>query len=413
MSSFSFVVLGIRDFRLLLFTRVFGMMALQAQAVVAGWQIYSITKDPFMLGLAGLAEAIPALSCALFAGHVVDISRPHRVFISSIFVLAVGTMFLLMVGGGMMELSNNIVLICLYAGIFISGVARSFIMPSSFSIMPKTVERKQIPAAMAWLNSGFQLAAVSGSALAGIIYGGYGAGIAWLMPVTCMTLALLMLCGMSSGIKNYRSGEKRESAIVSIREGWHFILNNQLLLTVMALDMFAVLFGGAVAMLPAFADQVLQTGSEGLGLMRAAPACGAIVTAVFIALRPLQKINAAWLLWVVAGFGICMVGFGLSRVFWLSILFLVLSGAFDSVSMIIRSTLMQLLTPDAMRGRVSSVNSMFIISSNEIGAFESGLAARLMGLVPSVVFGGVCTLIVAGAAAFISPKLRRTVVDAS
>ena len=198
----------------------------------------------------------------------------------------------------------------------------------------------------------------------------------------------------------------------SIAEGWKFIWQSRTLLSVMTLDMFAVLFGGAVAMLPAYADQVLHVGSEGLGLLRAAPAFGAGITALLLAVRPMKEIRASTLLWVVGGFGVCMIGFGISTVFWISMAMLALSGVFDSVSMVIRSTLMQLLIPDHMRGRVSSVNSMFFISSNEIGAFQSGLAAKLLGLVPSVIFGGACALVVVAITALASPKLRKTVVKA-
>jgi hypothetical protein len=180
----------------------------------------------------------------------------------------------------------------------------------------------------------------------------------------------------------------------------------------MGLDMLAVLFGGAVAMLPAYADQVLHIGSQGLGVLRAAMAIGAIVTALVLAVQPMKKVTAVQMLWVVTGFGICMIGFGLSTSFWLSMLFLIIAGAFDSVSVVIRGTMVQLLTPDHMLGRVASVSSMFIISSNELGAFESGTLAKVMGLVPSVVAGGIGTLIVVALTAIASPELRRTVVDA-
>ena len=247
--------------------------------------------------------------------------------------------------------------------------------------------------------------------MAGIIYGGYGPRIAWMLPFTLMCIAFIMLSSISHGFRHYRSTEQREPAVKSIKAGWRFIFQNQVLLSVMALDMFAVLFGGAVAMLPAFADQVLHVGSEGLGALRAAPAIGAVCTALFLAVIPMKRIRAAHLLTVITGFGLCMIGFGLSHVFWLAALFLALSGVFDSVSMVIRGTLMQLLTPENMRGRVSAVNSMFIISSNEIGAFESGLAARAFGLVPSIVMGGIGTLLVVATVAGLSPKLRRTVVE--
>jgi hypothetical protein len=215
-------------------------------------------------------------------------------------------------------------------------------------------------------------------------------------------------------VENERKKEAhRPPAMKNIREGWVFLLQNRSLLALMGLDMLAVLFGGAVAMLPAFADQILHIGAEGLGVLRAAPALGAVMTGLFFALRPLQVITAKRLLFVVAGFGISMVGFGLSPHFIPALLFLALSGAFDSVSMIIRGTLMQLLTPDHMRGRVSAVNSMFIISSNELGAFESGVAASLFGLAPSIVIGGMGTLVVVTAIAALSPKFRALRVDTS
>ena len=227
------------------------------------------------------------------------------------------------------------------------------------------------------------------------------------MVIECVIIML-----MSVPLKSYQSSHKREPVVQSIKAGWSFIFGNNTLLSVMALDMFAVLFGGAVAMLPAYADQVLHVGAQGLGGLRAATAVGAGITAVWLGIYPLTVMRGATLLWVVAGFGLCIIGFGLSHVFWLSFLMLALSGAFDSVSMIIRQTLMQLLTPDTMRGRVSAVGSMFIISSNEIGAFESGVAATLFGLVPSVAIGGICTLIVVAATAWLSPKLRATAVTA-
>ncbi len=408
--ALSFSVLRQRDFRLLLFTRMLGMMALQAQAVVVGWQVYSLTHDYLTLGLVGLAEAVPAILCALVAGHIVDNSRPHRVFLTCLGVLALNALILCLVGGGYMAVPGG-VLLWIFAGVFVSGLARSFVMPASFSLLPQIVTRAEIPAASAWLSSGFQIAAVTSPAIAGLLYGGYGARAAWLMPVVLVSLAFLMLASLSETPRRYRSAEKREPAVKSIKAGWAFILSSPVLLSVMALDMFAVLFGGAVAMLPAYANEVLHVGSQGLGALRAAPALGAVITALALAVRPMEIIRGQTLLLVIIGFGLCMIGFGISQIFWLSMLFLALSGAFDSVSMVVRGTLMQLLTPDHVRGRVSSVNAMFIISSNELGAFESGLAARLLGLVPSVVLGGFATLLVVAGAAGFTPKLRRIAVE--
>ena len=408
--SLSFSVLRLHDFRLLLLTRLFGTMAMSGQAIIVGWQIYSLTKDPFMLGLAGLAEALPAIVCALFAGHWIDRNRPHFIFISAIAILALNMLILLFVAGGIIHTPN--IIIWLFAGVFISGIARSFVQPASFALNGKIVPRVEMSAASSWLISAFQIGAVSGPALAGLIYGGYGARSAWVMVTFLMVSELFLLAAMSKETRHYHSGKKTELFTRSIAEGWKFIWQSHTLLSVMALDMFAVLFGGAVAMLPAYADQVLHVGSEGLGALRAAPAFGAGITALLLALWPMKNIHASTLLWVVVGFGFCIIGFGLSTWFWLSMAMLALSGVFDSVSMVIRSTLMQLLIPDHMRGRVSSVNSMFIISSNEIGAFESGLAARLLGLVPSVIFGGIGTLVVVSLTALLSPKLRKTVIQA-
>jgi len=410
--SLSFAVLKIRDFRMTLITRFCVMTAWVGQDVIVGWQVYSLTHSPFMLGLTGLAEAVPALICALFAGHIVDISRPYRIFITCVGLLFLDSLVMMLFGGQIIPAPGGIVL-WLFVGTFIGGLVRAFIMPASFALLPQIVPRTQMPAASAWLTSNFQMATVISPAIVGIVYGGYGARTAWMIPVIFACIAFTTyLIGISEHPRNWRSSEKREKAVKSIRAGWSYIFKNRTLLSIMALDMFAVLFGGAVSMLPAYADQILHVGPKGLGLLRAAPAMGAIVTALLLAIRPFKLIKATTMLWVVVGFGICMIGFGLSTMFWLSMLFLAFSGVFDSVSMVIRSTLMQLLTPDSMRGRVSAVNSMFIISSNEIGAFESGVAAKFLGLMPSVVIGGVGTLIVVGVTALISPKLRKTVVSA-
>lgn len=386
-------------------------MALQAQAVIAGWQIYAFTHDPFMLGLAGLAEAVPALICALFAGHIVDVCRPYLVLVCCISVMAINLLGLFLVAGGIVQLPIGPVP-WIFMAIFISGLARSFIMPSSFALQSQIASRQQMSASSSWLIGSFHIATVTGPAVAGVVYGLFGPGKAWLLAVILVFAQLGIVLGMSERIRTYKSQHMREPVARSIKAGWRFILESRTLLSVMALDMFAVLFGGAVAMLPAYADQILHVGAQGLGALRASSAVGAGIMSLILALRPLKIMRGSTLLWVVAGFGVSIIGFGMSQIFWLSFLMLALGGAFDSISMIIRSTLMQLLTPDAMRGRVSAVGSMFIISSNEIGAFESGTAATLFGLMPSVVLGGVCTLLVVCVTALLSPRLRQTAVTA-
>lgn len=406
-------VLKLKDFRFLLSARMFGIMALQAQAVIVGWQVYTLTKDPLMLGLAGLVEAVPAIICALFSGHIVDKNKPHRILSIAIAVLVINTFMLYLFGGGIINAGNDSNLVAIiFVGIFISGLARSFIAPCTFSLLSQIVSRGKLTSATAWFTSVFQFSAITGPAVAGIIYGGYGPHGAWLMPTILMSLALIMLLGISAKHSNFQSPKRDETAMQSIVAGWKFIIHNRIMLSVMALDMFAVLFGGVVAILPVFADQVLHIGSQGLGVLRASPAIGSIAMALILALYPMKHISMKVLLYSVAAFGICMIGFGLSTTFYSALIFLVLSGVFDSVSMIMRGTIMQLYTPTEMKGRVSSVNSMFIISSNEIGAFRAGVTAKFFDLVPSIIAGGIGTLLVVAATTAITPKLRKLKVKA-
>lgn len=411
--ALSYDVLRNRDFRLLLATRLCGIFGLQAQAVIVGWQVYTITKDPLMLGLIGLTEAVPAIIFALFAGHIVDNSRPHFVFRNCLLAHTIISLVLFVVAGGFTHASDNMIVMMLFGGVFLSGLTRSFIMPASFTMISRIVPRQDLPAASAWMTSGFQLAAIGGPAITGLIYGGYGSSVAWAIPLIFIGGSLIAVSLIGKPHRIYRSQLAREPAVQSIKAGWKFVIGNRILLPIMALDMFAVLFGGAVAILPVFADQVLHTGSEGLGLLRASPAIGSVLTALYFALKPMKIIRVTTLLWVIVGFGLCMIGFGLSHTIFMAAAFLALSGAFDSVSMVIRGTLMQLLIPDAMRGRVSSLNSMFIVSSNEIGAFRSGSMASLLGLVPSILVGGAMSLGVVAFTATFCREMRKFVVDTS
>jgi MFS family permease len=408
--NLSYDILKNSNFRLLVLTRMFSNMALQSLAVIVGWQVYKLTGDPLMLGLIGLTEAIPAIIGSLFSGYVVDISTPHHIYKVCIGVLVLNLTFLMSVGSDFFSLPHSTLIPLLFLGVFVSGVARSFSMPAYFSITPQIVEKKDYAAANAWTNTGFQISAICGPILAGLVYGIYGVGAAWVLPATFMALAFLCVISLKD-LREYQKFDTKESVIENIIDGWKFIIQNRMLLTIMALDMLAVLFGGAVAMLPAFAAHVLNVGPEGLGVLRTAPGIGAILAAFYFALRPMRTFPLSRMLWAVAGFGLCMIGFGLSTSFFLSLAFLAFSGLFDTISVIIRGTLKQLLTPDHMRGRVSAISSMFIISSNEIGSFESGVAARAMGLVPSVVFGGVMTLVVVASTYFMTPELRKNTLD--
>jgi MFS family permease len=407
--KFDFSILRLRNFRLLMLTGMFNSLAWQSQAVIVGWQVYSLTHSVFMLGLTGLAEALPAFIAAFFAGHFVDTGHPRRIYTGCLLVQAINTFCLLIVAGGFAGWSDHNILLFIFCGVFISGFARTFTGPAGFALLPAIVARADFPAAYAWSRVSRQAASLIGPTVAGLLYGGYGAKGAWLM--LAMFIGAAALCSSSLDVSHERKTEKREAAWASIKAGWEFILKAPVLLPVMALDMFAVLFGGAWAIMPAYADQVLHVGAQGLGVLRAAPGIGGIFAALILAARPMKQFTAVRMMWAIAGFGLCIIGFGLSHVFWLSVVFLLASGVADNISLVISGTLIQLLTPDNMRGRISAINSMFFTSTNEIGAFESGTAAQLMGLVPSVVFGGCVTVLVVMVTAMISPKLRKTSVS--
>lgn len=403
MSNFH-AAIGIRDFRLFILSRLFITLAIHLQAVVVGWQIYILTNDPLALGLIGIAEAIPSISVALYAGHVADITD-RKIIIQScegVLCLCSAALVFFTLPAGEEILRNGVWPI--YTIIFISGIARGFYSPAAFSFMPQLINREFYQNAISWNTVVWQCAAVCGPMLGGLLYGFFNITVAYATDLFLMILGLTCI----SLVPNRPVPTMTEEPSISekIKAGVRFVFSNQILLAALSLDLFAVLFGGAVALLPIFAKDILFVGKTGLGILRAAPAVGAFLTALLIIYFPIKKQAGKILLWCVAGFGLCMIGFGLSSSFMLSVFLLALSGAFDSVSVVVRSMLVHTLTPENMKGRVSAVNTIFIGSSNEIGAFESGATARLMGTVPSVIFGGVMTLGVVAATAWKAVKLR-------
>lgn len=385
----------------LLAFRVQIVLSYQMVAVVVGWHIYELTRDPLALGLIGLAEAIPYFCCALFAGYAVD-HHSRRLFgVMACAMLFLNTLVLLGVAAGLVAGDPTL---WIYGSIVLTGIARAFIGPSYNSLFALILPRQQYARAAGIGSSAFQLGLIIGPALGGILVGWAGKTPAYAVATLLALSAAAML--LSLRVKEPPPAESTP-VFKSIAEGLRFVANNQVMLAAQTLDMFAVLFGGAVAMLPAFIHEVFHYGPEGLGILRAAPAIGAVATGLYLARHPIDKHAGRWLLWAVAGFGACIIAFALSKSFWLAGVMLLLSGACDGVSVVLRSAIMQLMTPDAMRGRVSAINGIFIGSSNELGAFESGVAARLLGLVPSVIFGGMMTLGVVAATAKLAPKLRR------
>lgn len=411
-----YAALRLPDFRRYVSARALFSVATQIQGVVVSWQIFNLTKDPLALGLIGLAEAIPSITVSLYAGHVADSFRRKRIIVPAVLVLFMCaiTLFWLsrplqaaVLDQGRLHLDalNATVVWPLYLVIFVSGIARGFLSPALFAFMPQLLpDRSHLPNAITWNSTTWQASAVLGPAIGGLLLH-LGIDFAYGVDMVMEGLALLIFISIGSRELPAIEGE-RLSLSESILSGVKFIFSNQLVLAALSLDMFAVLFGGAVALLPFFAANILKAGPDAFGYLRAAPAVGSVLMAVWLTFSPLRKGAGRKMLWAVAGFGAATVLFALSTNIYLSLFLLFLTGVFDSVSVIVRQTLVHTYTPEYMKGRVSAVNSIFIGSSNEIGAFESGTAAKLIGTVPSVVFGGLMTMLVVAITTWKADKLR-------
>lgn len=391
-----------RGFVGLLAYRMLAMLAYQIIGVTVGWHVYEITRDPWALGLIGLAEVIPYFCFALFAGYAVDHLPRRKLGMAACLGLGATAALLGGVASGVVPASGTLLI---YAAIALGGVVRAFFAPVNMSLLARVLRREQFARGAGVGSVNMQMALVIGPALGGVLVATSGKTTAYLVAAAFALLAAIAV--VTIRVTEPPPPAERAPIFKSIGEGLRFVFNHQIVLGAQALDMFSVLFGGAVALLPAFISEILNAGPEALGILRAAPAAGAVLVGLWLTRHPPQRHAGRLLLCVVAGFGVCIIGFALSKSFWVSALMLMLSGMCDGVSVVLRSTILQLATPDHLRGRVSSINGIFIGSSNELGAFESGLAARLLGLVPSVVFGGCMTLLVVGATALLAPKLRR------
>jgi len=404
-SGEAFAVVRVKNFRLFLSYRVFMTMAALMQSVIVGWQIYDITKNVLWLGLIGLVEVIPQVSVSLFAGHYSDIWNRHKMIKYTSFILIFGAVILLVYSFDSAYFSARFGIFPLFISIFLTGLARGILTPAQVALMGQLVPRPLYPNAATWNSANWHLAAILGPATGGMVYGFLGIVYAYSLVLILYCVSLLLLLFIR--IDKHEVTVTDDGVISRIRSGISFVFQTPELLGAFTLDMFAVLFGGAVAMLPVFASDVLHVGPQGLGILRACPAVGAISMAVLLMFKPPVKDTGRVLFGAVVGFGLCMIAFAFSKNFILSGIILVFSGAFDNVSVVIRGTILQLFTPDNMRGRVASVNSIFIGSSNELGAFESGVAAKIMGLIPSVIFGGCMTLAVVFTTIKMNTPLRR------
>jgi MFS family permease len=393
-----------KEFNLLVSARVLITLAFLAQNVTLYWQMFELTGDVLSLGLIGLSEAIPSLVVALYAGHLADTMDRRKLAVLSYFVFWLCSLALLLVSYFVSKefLKENTYII--YTIIFISGLARGFYRPTSFALLTQVLPRRLYASGVAWNSTFWQSASVGGSAIGGLIIGSLGITASFLFTVILSLAGWFLISNISP--KPPLEKKEKQSLAESLSAGLKFVFQNQIFLGAMLLDLVAVLFGGTVALISVFAKDILHVGAFEFGLLNSAPSIGAIVTSGFLAYKPPLRHAGKALISAVSGFGLCIIGFGLSKNFYLSFLMLLLSGMFDSISVVVRSSIMQLLTPNDMRGRVSAVNTMFIGSSNELGAFESGVAARLLGVVPSVVFGGSVAVISSVIAALSAPKLR-------
>ena len=402
-----YAALRIREFNIFLLLRFIMVFSWSMQFIVIEWEVYSLTKSALSLGIVGLMEVVPAILMALFAGHFVDQNEKKSLLFKCIIgflIISLG-LFLLTWEPFRGNLSAKTILYSIYFLVFLGGIVRSFLGPTIFSLLSLIVPKRDRSNAATWSSSVWQISSVLGPAVAGFSINIFGVQGSMLSVLVGSILALIALSQISTKpILNPKIGEP---IIQSLKEGLKFVYNNKTILGALSLDMVAVLFGGAVALLPIYAQDILKVGPEGFGVLRAAPALGAFIT-MFISAYVLMNKNAGMkLLFSIFVFGICMIVFGLSTIFWLSVMALFLSGVVDGISVVIRQTILQLKTPDHMRGRVAAVNSIFVGSSNELGAFESGLTAKLMGTVTSVVFGGTMTLIIVVFTGFASPTFRK------
>ncbi len=403
----AFVAVRNSNFRYFLGYRFFMTMATLMQSVIVSWHMYFLTKNVVWLGVIGLVEVIPQISISLFAGHYVDLWDRKKIVRNSTLILLAGSSILAFYSIESFHSYQHVGIWPIFVTIFLTGLSRGILMPAHTALIGQLVEKENYANAATWSSANWQIGAVMGPALGGLIYGFSTITVAYYSIITIYLISLYMISRVQITHIARIVQTEGEDIFSRIREGIRFVLKSPELLGAFSLDMFAVLFGGAVAMLPVFASDVLHVGPEGLGLLRACPAVGAILMSFYLMFNPPVKNSGRTLLLAVSAFGLCMIGFAFSHFFWLSAFLLLLSGLFDNVSVVIRGTILQLYTPEHMRGRVASVNSIFIGSSNELGAFESGMTAKLMGLIPSVAFGGIMTLIVVGTTAKINPVLRK------
>ena len=406
-SNDPFASIKIAEYRNLMAGRFLFIMGLRMMSTLVGWWIYNLTNDPFAIGLIGLSGVIPVVTMALYAGHIIDLSEKRKLLITGVVLYFTAVLILLFLSTNYTSdhLSNHWIAICIYIVIFFTGVVRAFTGPIFGVLIAYIVPKHTLQNAITWNQGTWLSASVIGHAVGGFLIAGFGIN-GTLIAITFLIIASsVFLIRLKQKPALNKRGEKKTWD--SVKEGLKFVIKTKELLGAISLDLFAVFFGGAVAMVPVYARDILKVGPQGFGFLNAASDMGSICIVILLTLFPLRHKQGRTLLFAVAAFGTCIIIFGLSKLFWLSFVALFVGGLVDGISVVIRGTITQLKTPDNMRGRVMSVNSMFVNSSNELGQFESGVAAKLMGVIPSVVFGGCMTIMVVMATWFKAPTLRK------
>lgn len=406
-TSDPFAAVRIPEFKNLMLGRFTFIMSLRMMSTLVGWWIYELTHDPFAIGLIGLSEVIPAVSMALYAGHVIDTSEKRKMLLRGVSLYACIALLLLLLSTPFTAgyITNKNIAIIIYGLIFCTGMIRAFTGPVFSAVLASVVPKQLLQTATTWNQGSWLAASVTGHATGGFLIAWIGISGALIVICSMMLVAVFILTYLKPKPAFAQTGEKKTWE--SVKEGLRFVFKTKEILGAFSLDMFAVLFGGAVAMVPVYAKDILKIGPVGFGWLNAAIDIGAICSVILLTFYPMKKAQGKKLLFAVAGFGLCIILFAVSKWFLLSFAALLIAGMLDGLSVVVRGTVMQLKTPDHMRGRVSSVGSMFINSSNELGQFESGLAARLMGVVPSVIFGGCMTLAVVIVTWWKAPTLRK------
>jgi hypothetical protein len=406
--NIALTTIAIPEFKSYIFGRFCLVMALRMTATTVGWMIWQVTRNPLAIGIVGLSEVIPALSMALYAGHVIDKSEKRGLTIKTLYLYILCALCFIGISSSYVlhHLGNHFVEYGVYTIIFGTGILRAFANPAMNAMISQLVPRELLGNAVNWSQTTFLGSSVFGHATAGFLIAHFTYPVIFSVITALLALGLFFVTRLKPKPSSYKPGTNTRTW-ASVKEGLHFVYKTKEVLAAMALDMFAVLFGGAAAMIPVYATDILRVSPIGYGWLNASTDIGSGIMITTLTFLPLRGKQGKILLTAVFGFGLCIVVFGLSKIFLLSFAALLISGMLDGISVLVRGTIIQLKTPEEMKGRVLSVGSMFVNSSNELGQFESGVTAKLLGVVTSVVLGGCMTLLVVGTTWFKAPKLRK------